>query len=64
MSFKYCLSVLPEHVLALQNGEKILVTCSLRVEAVAVSPLMDEGEQGMVAGPEAEEHCLAHVPVG
>lgn len=25
MSFKYCLSVLPEHVLALQNGEKILV---------------------------------------
>lgn len=44
--------------------EILLVTCSLRVEAVAVSPLMDEGEQGMVAGPEAEEHCLAHVPVG
>ena len=25
VSFKYCLSVLPEQVLALQNGEKILV---------------------------------------
>lgn len=44
--------------------EILLVTCSLCVEAVTVSPLMDEGEQGMVAGPEAEEHCLAHVPVG
>lgn len=44
--------------------EILLVTCSLRVEAVAVSLLMDEGEQGMVAGPKAEEHCLAHVPVG
>lgn len=25
VSFKYCPFVLPEHVLALQNGEKILV---------------------------------------
>lgn len=44
--------------------ETLLVTWGPSLETAAVSLLMNEGEEGLVAGPEAVEHCLAHVHVG